>query len=41
MKILVTGGTCYMGSVPNPLLLSDGHQVTSFDTHGSGIPSLT
>ncbi len=36
MKILVTGGCGYKGSVLIPLLLKDGHEVTSIDTQWFG-----
>lgn len=36
MKILVTGGCGYKGSVLIPLLLADGHQVVSVDTQWFG-----
>ena len=36
MKILVTGGSGYKGSVLIPLLLEDGHQVVSVDTDWFG-----
>ena len=36
MKILVTGGCGYKGSVLVPLLLADGHEVTSVDTQWFG-----
>jgi len=46
MKILVTGGCGYKGSVLVPLLLADGHEVISVDTQWFGNylpehPSLT
>jgi len=46
MKILVTGGCGYKGSVLLPLLLADGHEVLSIDTQWFGNylpehPSLT
>ena len=46
MKILVTGGCGYKGSVLVPLLLADGHEVLSVDTQWFGNylpehPSLT
>lgn len=46
MKILVTGGCGYKGSVLLPLLLADGHEVLSVDTQWFGNylpehPSLT
>ena len=36
MKILVTGGCGYKGSVLIPLLLDQGHQVISIDTQWFG-----
>ena len=36
MKILVTGGCGYKGSVLIPLLLDQGHQVVSIDTQWFG-----
>lgn len=36
MKILVTGGCGYKGSVLVPLLLADGHEVVSIDTQWFG-----
>jgi len=36
MKILVTGGAGYIGSVTTELLLDDGHAVTVFDNLGRG-----
>jgi nucleoside-diphosphate-sugar epimerase len=46
MKLLVTGGCGYKGSVLVPLLLADGHEVISVDTqwfgnHLPGHPQLT
>ena len=36
MKILVTGGSGYKGSVLIPLLLKDGHEIVSIDTDWFG-----
>ncbi len=36
MKILMTGGAGYIGSVTSELLLDDGHDVTVFDNLGRG-----
>ncbi len=36
MKIFITGGSGYKGSVLIPLLLKDGHKVISFDTEWFG-----
>ncbi len=36
MKIFVTGGCGYKGSVLIPLLLNDGHEIISFDTQWFG-----
>ena len=40
MKLLVTGGCGYKGSVLIPLLLADGHSVISIDTQwfGNALP---
>ena len=36
MKILITGGCGYKGSVLIPLLLKDGHQIINIDTQWFG-----
>ena len=36
MKILITGGSGYKGSVLIPLLLKDGHKIVSIDTDWFG-----
>lgn len=40
MKILVTGGGGYLGSILVPLLLDKKHTVTVIDTFTHGVPSL-
>ena len=40
MKILITGGAGYLGSVMTGVLLKAGHQVTVLDNISLGIPSL-
>ena len=42
MNILITGGCGYKGSVLIPLLLADGHNVTSVDTQwfGNALPYI-
>ena len=36
MKLLITGGCCYVGTMLTEALLNDGHEVTVFDTQWFG-----
>jgi nucleoside-diphosphate-sugar epimerase len=40
MKVLITGGAGYIGSILTPCLLEKGHQVTVVDTFGRGDTAL-
>jgi nucleoside-diphosphate-sugar epimerase len=40
MRILITGGAGYIGSVLVPLLLDRGHEVTVLDTFARGTTEL-
>ncbi len=40
MRILITGGAGYIGTILVPMLLERGHHVTVLDTFKSGAPDL-
>ncbi len=41
MRILITGGAGYIGTILVPMLLERGHHVTVLDTFKSGGPDLS